>query len=683
LRDPSVVTPGSRALSANTTADLELMRAAALLESDPAAAARRATGILVTAPQHAEAQLLLAAACHRLGDPGRAAALLESLVANSPGAAPVRLELGRAYAAAGRRSEAIDAFRQAVGADAEFADGWRELAGQLFAAGDDAAGDAAYAQYERRSIDPPGLHNVLAALADERLDAAESLLRARLAQTPEDVVVLRLAAHVADRRGNLAEAERLLEECLALAPGYALARYDLACVCFSQQRPERVLPLVDRLLALDPRHAACRLLKARTLRLVDRADEAVALMQALLAEQPGNDQAWVLLGHLRREAGQQAQAVEAYRRALTLRPDSSEAYWSLANLKTVRLAADDVSAMTGLLTRTSLLRVDRVRLEFALGKAYEDEARYADAFAHFSSGNALHRATVYYDPDAAAAAVRRAKQLFDPAFFRERRGWGSTRADPIFIVGVPRSGSTLLEQMLASHAAVEGTRELSDLSLVVLELIARASARGLSAYPDLLVGLERGEIEAAAEQYLERTQVHRPLGRARFIDKMPANFSHVGLIQLMFPNAAIIDARRHPLGCAVSCYKQLFAWGAAFSYDLAELGRHIRDYAELMAHFDAVLPQRVHRAYYERIVAAPEAELAALLDYCGLPFDPQCLRFYENRRIVQSVSSEQVRRPLYAEGVEQWRHYERWLDPLKAALGDLVERYPPVPPAAD
>ncbi len=653
-----------------------------MLDTDPAAAARAASAILVGAPAQTEATLLLAAALRRLGDPARAVDVLGAVVAAHPGSPVMELEFGRACAAAGRGGEATAAFRRAVALDAELAEGWRELAAQLFAAGDTAAGDAAYANYERRMPDPPGLNDTLGALAEGRVGAAEVLLRERLARAPGDVLALRLLAQAATHRNDLAEAERLLNECLEIAPGFARARFDLAGVLFSLQQPDKVLALLERLLALDPAHWACRLLKARTLTLVDRSDEAIALLDRAVAEHPEDDGSWLLLGHVRRELGHQAEAIEAYRRALALRPDSGEVYWSLANLKTVPLTAADVEAIRGLLARTTLLDPDRARLEFALGKALEDDAQYAESFAHYARGNALHRATLGYDADAARSAVRRSAALYTTEFYGERRGWGSDRADPIFVVGVPRSGSTLLEQMLASHPQVEGTRELSELSIVITGLAPKLPPGTGPAYPDWVASLRREQVEAAAKEYLERTRVHRPLGRPRFIDKMPANFGHLGLIRLMFPRAAVIDARRHPLDCAFSCYKQLFAYGAAFSYDLAELGGHVRDYTELMAHFDMVLPGYVHRVYYERLVADPEAELTALLGHCGLPFDPACLRFHENRRIVQSVSSEQVRQPLNAEGVGRWRSYEAWLGPLKAALGDLVERYPAAEPGA-
>ena len=663
-------------------ADLKLISAVQQLDSNPAAAADQAAAILAMVPAHAEAQLLLGAACRRIGDPGRAIAVLEALAAQHPQVPGTLLELGRAYAAAGRPAEAATAFGRAVEVDPGMLDAWRELAAQLFLAGDEKGGDEAYGYYERRMPQPAGFADAVGALNDERLDTAELLLNERLRQDPADIVALRLLASCASRRDRLAEAQRLLEKCLALAPGCATARFDLANVHYSAHRTDKALPLIERLLAADPDNLDYLMLKARTLRLVGGFEEAILVMQRIVVAHPGNDAAWLLLGHLRREVGQQAGAIEAYRRAIAARPESGEAYWSISNLKTVRFAPEDVAAMRALLERRSLASVDRVRLEFALGKALEDEAAYAESFEHYARANTLHRLSIGYDAAATHDDVERAMRVFGADFFRERAGWGSERADPIFIVGLPRSGSTLLEQMLASHPGVEGTRELPDLSIVAAELIVAADPAGGAAYPESAARMTRQALEAAAASYLERTQPHRVLGRPRFVDKMLGNFGHIGLIQLMFPNAAIIDARRHPMGTGLSCYKQLFVRGLNFTYDLGELGAYLRDYAALMDHFDRVLPGRVHRVHYEHLIADPEGELRRLLDYCRLPFDPACLRFYENPRIVQTASSEQVRRPLFAEGVDQWRHYEPWLGALKDALGDLIERYPAVPAVA-
>jgi tetratricopeptide (TPR) repeat protein len=652
------------------------MRASLLLDSDPSAAARRASGILAGSPGHPEASLLLAAASRKLGDSAAAAAALESL-ANSQRDTPLmQLELGRAYTASGRSIEALAAFRRAVALDAGLADGWRELAAMWFAAGDSQAGDAAYAQYSRLSKDPPELSDAIAALAENRLEAAEAMLRRRLEQAPQDVAALRWLAEVATRREDYAEAERRLTQCLELTPGYAAARYDLANLMYNQHRHSEVLPLVERLLATEPDNIDALSLKAQTLRLVGRNDEAIALMDTAVAQHQHEDSAWLLYGHLLREVGQQSRAIEMYRRALAVRPASGRAYSSLANLKTFRFDAVDLAAMQELNARAILTSADRTQLEFALGKALEDEGQYEASFEHYARGNARHRATIGYDPNATTAITQRSMTVCTDRFFADRSGWGSKRADPIFIVGLPRSGSTLLEQILASHSQVEGTRELPNIPSIARELTARPNPAGRQAYPLPVTLLERGEIDALAARYLSETQLHRPLGKPRFVDKMLSNFAHIGLIQLMFPNAAIIDIRRHPLACCFSCFKQNFARGLSFTYNLSEMGRYYRDYALLMEHFDAVLPKRIHRVYYERLVANPEGEVRRLLDYCGLPFEQQCLHFYENRRIVQTVSSEQVRRPIYSDSVEQWRHFEQWLGPLRDAVGDLLERYP-------
>jgi tetratricopeptide (TPR) repeat protein len=658
------------------SADLELMRAAALLDSDPAAAARKAGEVLAKWPGHAEASLLLAVACRALGDPAAAASLLESLAEKQAGSAVILMELGRAYAAGGRGAQAEALLRRAVALDANLADAWRELAARLHAAGDAVAGDVAYARYTSLVAEPPELSDAVVALADSRVAAAEALLRQRLQAAPRDTVAMRMLADALARRAETAEAERWLQACLALAPGYAAARYDLALLLYAQQKTRELLPHVERLLAAEPGNSKYLSLKASALRLAGRIEEALAIMARVVAARPDDGRMWILHGHLLRAAGRQAAAIDAYRHSLAVRPASGEAYWSLANLKTFRFASADLEAMRTQLADPTVRGLDRAHFEFALGKALEDDRQYSASFEHYAAGNAQQRALIDYDPQWTTADVRRWKAVLTREFFARRAGYGSDRKDPIFIVGLPRSGSTLLEQMLASHSAVDGTRELPEIGWIADGIAASAAAAGGPPYPQALVSLAPEQLRAFAERYLEQTREYRSHGRPRFIDKMLFNFGHVGLIHLMFPRASIIDARRHPLGCGFSCYKQLFTAGMPFSYDLAELGRYYRDYVDLMEHIDAVLPGRVHRVYYERLVADPEAELRALLDYCGLPFEAECLRFYENPRVVQTVSSEQVRQPIYVDSVDQWRHYESWLDPLKQALGDLVDRYP-------
>jgi len=328
------------------------------------------------------------------------------------------------------------------------------------------------------------------------------------------------------------------------------------------------------------------------------------------------------------------------------------------------------------LQREDLKPHDRVDLEFSLGKVLEDERRFAESFEHYAAGNALRRKGVNYDADKISWHVRRSKEIYTPQFFADRVHFGSQAEDPIFVVGLPRAGSTLLEQILASHSRVEGTRELAEMVAIARGLATKNGEADEGRAFEALCSLDAAQVAALADRYLAETRIYRRGGAPRFIDKMPNNFLHIGLIHLMFPRAAIIDARRHPIGGCFSAFKQHFASGQLFTYDQVDLATFYRDYVELMAHYDAVLPGRIHRVYYERVVADLSREVHRLLEYCGLPFEDQCLRFYETRRGVQTASSEQVRQPIFAESVDQWRHFEPWLGPMKEALGDLVERYP-------
>ena len=332
--------------------------------------------------------------------------------------------------------------------------------------------------------------------------------------------------------------------------------------------------------------------------------------------------------------------------------------------------------MQSQLARSELGDEDRFHLHFALGKSLEDAGDYAQSFEHYALGNALRRRGVHYDPDESHQYVQRARAFFSREFLTAHAGAGSAAPDPIFIVGLPRAGSTLLEQILSSHSQVEGTMELPDIVAIARRLSARRKRSEASRYPEVLGQLSTDELCALGEEYLARTRIQRKTTAPFFIDKLPNNFAHIGLIHLILPNARIVDARRHPLGCCFSAYKQHFARGQNYTYSLVDLGRYYRDYVDLMAHFDQVLPGRVHRVYYETMVEQTEAEVRRLLDYCGLGFEPQCLRFYENARAVRTASSEQVRQPIFREAVDQWRHYEPWLEPLRTALGPALDSYP-------
>ena len=415
---------------------------------------------------------------------------------------------------------------------------------------------------------------------------------------------------------------------------------------------------------------------------------AAAEYEIVLAHVPKGPAPWLAYAHTLRTLGRSDASVAAYRDAIARFPKLGEPYWSLANLKTFRFTTAEVDAMRKLLATTDLPVESRVQINFALGKALEDKAEYAASFEHYKEGNALKRATIGYNAEMTSAYVMNCKTLFNPEYFELFAGSGSQARDPIFIVGLPRSGSTLIEQILSSHSQIEGTMELR----VLPYLVGRIGSRGImqyragqthpalatdlqAPYPECLRNLDASGLKLFGEEYLERTRVHRTTNRPFFIDKMPDNFAHIGLIQLMLPNAKIIDVRRHPMACCFSNFKHYFPLGKDFSYGLNDLGRYYADYVELMAHFDEVLPGRIHRVFYEHVIKNTESEIRGLFDYLGLPFEGQCLRFYETDRPVRTPSSEQVRMPIFKDALERWCHYEQWLDPLKAALGPALASY--------
>jgi tetratricopeptide (TPR) repeat protein len=579
----------------------------------------------------------------------------------------------------GRGQEAIAALRRAVALKPDLPQAWRALGDHLMATGDMQAADAAYAQHVRHATADPRLLGAAAALAEDRVPEAEALLRAHLKLAPTDVAAIRMFAEVAARLGRNEDALNLLARCLELAPGFDAARQNYALLLHRSNQPERALAEIERLLALDPVHPAHRNLKAVVLCRIGDYEPAIAIYAELLQRYPDQPKVWMSYGHALKTAGHRERAIAAYRRALALQPAFGEVWWSLANLKTFRFEQPDVALMRTQLARTDLADDDRLHLEFALGKALEDAADYAPSFEHYARGNALRRAQLYYRAEETSARVQHIRERYTREFFDARKGAGSPARDPIFIVGLPRAGSTLIEQILASHSQVEGTMELPEITSITRLLRGQGEADSTMPYHDALAALDADALRALGERYLADTRIHRKTGAPLFIDKMPNNFMHLGLIQLILPNATIIDARRHPLACCFSGFKQHFARGQSFSYSLDDLGRYYRDYVALMAHFDAVLPGRVHRVIYERMVEDTEGEVRRLLAHCGLPFEEACLRFFENARPVRTASSEQVRRPIYREGMEQWRHYAPWLGPLEQALGPVLGSYPEAP----
>jgi tetratricopeptide (TPR) repeat protein len=526
------------------------------------------------------------------------------------------------------------------------------------------------------SVRDPRLMQAGLALVEGQLAVAERLLRPHLKEKPTDVAAIRMMAELAGRLGRYGDSETLLRRALELAPGFAAARANLATVLYRQNRPAEAIEILDSLLDGEPANPAHQNLKAAALGRIGGYEEAIGLYAEVLARFPDQPKVWMSYGHVLKTVGRRSDSIAAYRRAIEAAPSLGEAWWSLANLKTVRLGPEDVAAMEAALKSPALSDEDRFHLHFALGKALEDEGEADRAFDHYGQANRLRRAAIDYDPAETDRHVERSIALFTPDFLAANQGRGCPAPDPIFILGMPRAGSTLIEQILASHSQVEGTQELPDILALARRLGGRKLKSDESAYPESLAALTAADIEALGEEYLERTRIQRKTDRPFFIDKMPNNWAHAGLIHLILPKAKIVDARRHPLACCFSNFKQHFARGQNFSYDLGELGRYYRAYVRLMRHFDEVLPGRIHRVIYERMVEDPESEVRRLLDYLELPFEESCLRFYENERAVRTASSEQVRQPINREGLDQWQPFEPRLGPLKEALGPVLEAYP-------
>ena len=571
--------------------------------------------------------------------PGQSADLARQALSIRPDAPPALRLLALSLRAAGRPDEAADIEQRALKA---------------------ATRDAALLQAGH-------------ALLEDRLHEAEPLLKDRLRRDPYDYSAMRMLAELAARIGRLQDSENLLRRALDLAPSFQAARSNLATILYKQNRAAEALEQLDRLAAEGEVADAHRNLRAAALGRVGGYEEAIALYRDVLGRHPGQPKIWMSLAHLLKTVGEQDEAIAAYRRAIDLQPNLGEVWWSLANLKTVDFADADIAAMGAALDDAAVGDDDRLHLHFALGKAHEDRRDADQAWHHYADGNAIRAAQLEHEPGRTTKLVDRNIALMTAEFFAEREDQGCTAPDPIFILGMPRAGSTLLEQILASHSRVEGTMELPD----IIALARRLSDGGN--YPGALGELDADALKSLGQEYLDRTRIQRSENAPFFIDKMPNNWVHAGFIRLILPNAKIIDARRHPLDCGFSNFKQHFARGQSFSYDLAHIGQFYADYVRMMDHLDRVQPGKIHRVLHERLVENPEGEVRALLAYCGLPWEDACLRFHETKRPVRTASSEQVRQPLSRAGFDRWKPFEQWLDPLKEALGPALAHWDDAP----
>ena len=656
---------------------------AALLDSDPGDALMRAEAILRASPGLPPVELLACQALRRLKRPEGALARLRALARDHAHVPAVMWELAQAASEAGAGRQAVAALEALTRQQPSVAGGWFLLAKELRKLGRGAEAWRADLSGVHASGHDPDLLKAASAMNGGDLDGAEAIISARLLRLPDDPPTLRLQGEIHWRRGDMTEALDRVERAVSIAPGFDLAREFLIRLLTQTNRLAEALDHAETLAGSPVKIPGHDLIRASVLVRLGHQEQARAIYERLLAQHPDQPQVWQNLGHVLKTLGRQADAVNAYRHAVRGLPTMGEAWWSLANLKTVKLGVDDIAAMEAALLSLETVKEERredvFHLHFSLGKAFEDAKDYTASFRHYDLGNRLRRTMVLHDPDAFSAEVEATAKTFTRAFVAERGAGGCAAADPIFIVGLPRSGSTLVEQILASHSQVEGTMELPEMMVIASRLQSRVDSGEFPDYRTMIASLTLADRARLGEEYLERTRVHRRTDRPLFIDKMPNNWQHVGLIRLTLPNARIIDARRLPIGCCFSGWKQHFARGQVFSYDLADIGRYYRDYVAFMAAYDEAAPGAVHRVIYEQMVANTDGEVRSLLDYVGLPFEPACLEFYNNDRSVRTASSEQVRKPIFTDAVEHWKNYEPSLGPLFEALGSVVEAYPKLP----
>ncbi len=517
---------------------------------------------------------------------------------------------------------------------------------------------------------PPRLIEAAVAMNDNDIPRAEFLLRSHLKEKPFEVAAIRMMAELAGRIGRYKDAEALLRRALELSPGFTAARANLALVLYRQNRPSEAIAELNQVTQEEPDNPGHANLQAAALGRIGEFDDAILLYERVLEQAPNQPRVWMSFGHMLKTVGRLDDGIAAYRKAIEHMPSLGEAWWSLANLKTVKFSDADIAAMEAALDGGDVAKEDRFHLDFALGKALEDRGQADAAFAHYATGNALRRTELDYAAEETTRYVDRLIELCTPEFFAARAGQGCDAPDPIFVLGMPRAGSTLVEQILSSQSQIEGTTELPDIP---------ALARRSATYPLSLPDLTPEQLARQGEEFLERTRIQRKTERPFFIDKLPNNWMHTAYIRLILPNAKIIDARRHPLGCCFSNFKQHFAKGQAFSYSLTDMGRYYRDYVRLMAHLDRAQPGAIHRVSYEAMVDDTEAEVRRLLAYCGLEFEPACLAFHKTERAVRTPSSEQVRQPIFREGTEAWKAFDAHLGPLRLALGEVLDAYPAIP----
>ena len=646
---------------------------------EPARAEARLAALLDEEPRNVEARYALAVAERHQHKWRSALATLASVLKQRPNFGRGHQEVGYNYIAMRRFTLAGAAFERAVAADPSLINSWKclvklyqeappanatpELHGKL---------RKARAQIGFLEALPAALRAVTSYLAEDRLADAERLCKHFLRDNKTHVEGMRLLAEVATRKKVYDEAEFLLESCVEFEPRHKSARLQYINILLRVQKFALACEHAERLLAEHPDDTdTIRSLYAAACSGVGRNEDAIASYRLLMAKHPDSHFFPVALGHVYKADDDIDQAVALYQKAYRIKEDHGDAYWSLANTKSYVFSEDEVARMQAREADPATAEADRVPLCFALGAAFETKRQYERSFRYFERGNALKQATTSHSPAHLQTRIDSQIAVCSEALFAERRGFGCDAPDPIFIVGLPRAGSTLVEQILSSHSQVDGTMELHNVLNLAKRLRGRDAMAGPPRYPRILADLDESYFRRFGEQYIDDTRAYRG-GAPLFIDKMPNNFFHIGLIRLILPNAKVIDARRQPMACCFSGFKQLFGEGQEFSYGLREIGNYYRQYVKLMDHWDRVLPGFVLRVRYEDVVDDLVAQVRRVLDFCGLPFEQGCVDYHRTERSIRTPSAEQVRQPIYRGGLEQWRNYERWLAPLKEALGPLA-----------
>lgn len=635
-----------------------------MAQGDFAGARSGAQKVLDEKPGHEDATYIVAVCCRYLKEYDAARQYLGKLLELNPAYGRAFQELGHVEQAEGNGEAAIRAYREAVSLNPSLIASWRNIA---------TLQQPNVQQEVIRNIDylaalPPELLSAGSMMYEGKLYKSEQLCRYYLQQHPKNVEAMRLLAALGVKNGILDDAEFLLESAVVFEPDNRLARLDYINILYRRQKYARSLEEAERLLAEDPDSPTIRIAYANQCMAVGDFDRAIALYEELTRTRDADHALHLTHGHALKTVGRVEEAVEAYRNAYRTRPEFGDAYWSLANLKTYRFTDAEIEGMRATEQSLATPLEDRIHFCFALGKSFEDGEQFDEAFEYYERGNRLRKQQLNYSAEKTTERMALQKLVCTRELFERRQGTGYDAPDPIFIVGLPRAGSTLLEQILASHSMIDGTMELQNITGIAQKLDGRRRVDDQARYPAILADITDDELAALGKKYIDETRIHR--GDAPcFIDKLPNNFVHIGLIHMILPNARIIDARRHPMGCCFSGFKQLFASGQEYTYGLTEIGRYYRDYVDLMDHWDQVLPGKVLRVQYEDVVADLEGQVRRILDYLDLPFEETCLRYYETDRSIRTPSSEQVRQPVYQSGVDQWRHFEAHLGPLKDALG--------------